>query len=535
MGKLEIQLDWDSPNYFPLNGFHPLFDFLKNDTFEKHNIEFVNFSLRQKTFKYLDHDELYKSTLTEIREQNRNKKAFGDVWKFFDLDDRFLSEISCSNIQFEHTFPLSLGLSEFVFHIESVQSLFIPFIETKSIPWEDLEKHPDYVDFKNYIEDILISSNCKAIICNYGITEKNLLKLFPKLHPKKITTMNFLNMHLAHDPKPLHSGDISNKNRILFTHSFHMNVSSLKQRGLEEFLRLSKIIQKSDLLKHLKPTIIMPNDGPNTSSGEYRGIEVIRGYVPEKMYRNILNQSSYLFLPSPDIHSKAIIDCVKHNITPIVQRHLGYLELGLNEENAIFLSPEVTDPLTNYKETKKIGKINFDKLESAFSLRKNKLHRHFVTDKLSWRVQAGISDLNKLCIEFNKLGKPKHNPSPVPIMLGPAKEKFGSAPRFSLYCHFNNKYIFSNRKCFLFSGSAKTPSNFQDILNCQKDGYGFFVHQFDEFSKELHTSKNLKNHPVLKAWSFKDIVYHFLQDYKVLFLFCRFWYRLFKKLRKPVI
>ena len=79
MDKIKVQLDWDSANYFPLNGFHPLFEFLQSDNFSKRDIEFVNFSLKQKTYKYKDFDDSFQTKLTEIREQNQNNRAFETV------------------------------------------------------------------------------------------------------------------------------------------------------------------------------------------------------------------------------------------------------------------------------------------------------------------------------------------------------------------------------------------------------------------------------------------------------------------------
>ena len=497
--------------------------------FLEQNVDFVNISIKQKTQKYFQFDQHFKRELTDIRLKNSKSKPFNTIWKYFDNDDMFISEINSSSVRFEHTFPLSLGISNFIFHIETVETLFLPFKKVNNVSSENMEEHKDYRDYKNYIEDILISDKCRSILCNYNITKKNLMRLFPKLEPKKITTLNFLDMHLAHDKQRNQLKDNFIKNRIFFNCSGYKNVSSNLKRELNQFIDLSKNILGLNELKHLRPTLYIPLDCQDDFDFDFdfEGIEVIRGFMPSKIYDKILRQSLYFFLPSAAINSKEMIDCVRTNTAPIVRRHLGYLDLGFNDDNSIFLSDKITDPLTLYNE--KIEKINFSKLLKTLKLKEKNRLQPWAPDKILQCSAAGMLEMQKFCNIFKNNKNNKTIQSSVPILRETVTlDKFATTPRYFLYGRFNGIHLFTNQEYFVISESAKAPSNFSKQVAREGDSNNHGIIHKSELSRKINNILDDANLP--GKWTYKDRFRRFIQNYRIPFLIFRFLYRLFKKL-----
>lgn len=527
MGELVVHVNWDSPNYGPLNGFHPLFDFLLDDFFDKKEVTFLNFSIKEKCEKYYSFDEHFRSQLTKICNANKTNKPFNMVWNYFSIEDQFLNEVSAIGLRFEHTFPLSLGISDFVFHLESVESLFLPFVHATGLNWLDDKGGDVRKQYLAFLSGLLSSDKCKKIFTNYDTTAFNFKNLFPDVDANKIKVIDFKSLHPS--TSVCRSTDRSSgtyKDRILFTHSFHGNVSSIKSRGIDEFLNFSMALSKNSALAHLKPTLLLPADYKSDFDFSCLNIDVFFGYVPPRKYKEILDQSGYLFLPSPAIHSKVIIDCVNHGITPIVRNHSPYSCLGLNNHNSIFLSQIETDPLSSECPFSTLDDRDLENLLKEIEKRE-------LTTNCDPAAQPS-SKSGEDVLEFNRLlsifkegdSRCANSQSNVPICFEVLKRAhFTSAPRFSLLATFNGFYIFTNRRHFVISKSSQPPASLNELLACETNlSRGIVM----EDLMGLSLNNNL---PSPGAFNFKERVRLSLQNAPLLYFSVRSIYRFCKKIR----
>ena len=533
MDKLKVQTDWDSTNYYSLNGFNPLFEFLTGDFFAKQNIEFINFSLKEKAAKYARLYPYVQTKLAEINKKNSENKAFTTIWNFFDPYDRILTEISSSDILFEHSFPLSMAISNFVFHLESIESLFLPFLVANDISLGDMNAHEDYKDYKSYIEGILTSDNCKEIICNYHSTKKNLIHFFPKIAPTKITVLNFLDIHFASEKQDLHaSGDVI-KNRLLFIYPFHTDNPNITERLLNQFLELSNAVLASNSLKHLIPTIINFQHG---FTNDYRGIEVIEGPLAKKIYKKLLKQTSYLFIPSPGIHSKKIIDCIKFNIIPILNQYSEHRELGLNHNNSIPLSENIFDSFANYDGKKFLERVNCSNLITSLVARERTPLKPITANVFLRRSSNGLLELEKFSRILRKNKQCVCRNLNEPILKMPLiPKKFLLTPGYLLYGKFNGKYFYTDSESFLSSDSDKTPSKFSEIMQCDKDSFGNVLFDTEELSKKIYDKEKMYIKESIARLPFKEQFKHHIQDHFALFFIIRSLYRLAKRFQNAVL
>ena len=232
---MRLQLDWDGPNYFNLNGFRPVFDFLQGQDVKKDDrVKFVTFPHFEKVYNYSKFFPRYEKELTSIKEANKDNYAFQLTWNVFDDYEQFLTELT-SEIFFSHKFPLSLGLSRFVFHLEDVKSLFLPLaihfdlVSNSSTKYYNFTNNhaSEFESYRRYIANILASDNCLAIFCHYKKTAEAILKLFPEYRfDKKIKMLDIFSLH--HEYQETIKREINDKKyRLLFTHSFRGDFNSI--------------------------------------------------------------------------------------------------------------------------------------------------------------------------------------------------------------------------------------------------------------------------------------------------------------------
>jgi len=423
-------------------------------------------------------------------------------------------------------------MSNFVFHIESTETLFLPFIVTNDISLADMPMHKDYEDYRGYVESILTSVNCKAIICNYQRTKENLSCLFPKIKPEKITVISFLDIYYSLETQDFHQSGETIKNRFLFRYPFHPDKPNVNHNFLNQFLKLSKALLSSNSLKHLKPTIIIPSGVQHDVINGYQGIEVIRGPLSKKIYNKIYQQTSYLFMPYPGINSKEVIDCIKFNIVAILNRHSEHQELGLSDSNSIPLSEKVFDSITNLDNTNAPKEIDCAALITSLVSKERAVSRPVTSNSLQRRVSTGVLEIRKFSEIFmkNKEYKCRNFNEPI-LRVKVIPEKFLLAPGFLLYGKFNGKYFYTDSEFFLSSGDGKAPSKFSEIMQCHKDSLGNVLFNKEEFSRRIYNSEKIHIKEIISRMPFKEQFKHYAQNYPALFFVFRSLYRLFKRFR----
>ncbi len=97
---MKINLDWDGCNYFPLNGFHPLFRFLERSSSEAGPASFVVHPYAQKLCAHEGLADQITRRVAELRQPHAASSPFAWTWKFFDCEEQFLTELLSEGIYF---------------------------------------------------------------------------------------------------------------------------------------------------------------------------------------------------------------------------------------------------------------------------------------------------------------------------------------------------------------------------------------------------------------------------------------------------
>jgi hypothetical protein len=544
---MKVNIDWDGFNYAPLNGYHPIFVFLQSDDcgVPKGTARFVVHSYANKLFSYNSYDSVFKLQLSKLRVANAENLAFKWTWRFFDSDEQFLTEYLSEEAYFCHTFPLSFGIRPFVFHVEDIKSMFLPFAAEFDIDVSAANQHPEFDTFRRYLGKILSSEKCLAIFCHYRETSDALLQLFQDFPIReKIRMLDLVSLHREYRDSLKESISpetiAPRKNRVLFTHSYHANIDSLQSRGLLSFFDLCSKLATSDIPSCLVPTLLIPSDYDGDIP-DIAGIEIFRGYVPIDIYESILNETKFHFIASPWIHTKVIIDCIVNNIVPICRRHPAYGEYGLSDLNSIDLGCPKYNALWFYEESELGIQIDFDAVLSKMRGFLNRTDENYANPapcilekNLESTITSVVQFKGLLAAQIGARGDPKETRLSGNLVEPISPKYFATSPRFLVHARFNGMTIFTNRQRYLYSHLNFMPPfvRMADLLN----GGNFFRsnHGFVLFN-DLATLLDAMNWVGAGAASPRQTLQLWLSRHKQLYLFVRAMYRGVNKIRKYVL
>jgi hypothetical protein len=291
-----LGLPWSLCSYKPLNGSHPLVrTFIENNN----NV-----------------------TPVQIKDF-LNDDCRRDVWLSY-LDHFSIEQMAQDfDILFAHTTPTYSGGKPWIFHFESVPSLFMPFMFTGNTRGVDLKKQ----DWFNYVKKQLNSSNCLIIFSHMKSSLKILEKLFdePKIS-KKLS-------HIPLSIKTRRNSEIALKFkigtplRILFTNSLHGNPKSFFLRGghhlLEAFADIRKHLPNAELTIRSR----IPENLSNYLSSPYPdGVKWIDSLINDEELDQLFLDHQIFALPAAGLHSHSLLRALAHGCVPILSDAFGYDE-----------------------------------------------------------------------------------------------------------------------------------------------------------------------------------------------------------------
>lgn len=356
---------------------------------EFENLVFGFQKYEEKIENYNHYDELFRRELTDIREKNSESFGFNLTWNFFDIDEQFITEHGYGNIFFTHTFPLSLGLKNFVFHFEDINMLFLPLIVSQNKKLSDLLGTKEFNDFLAYLLERFLDDKCLAIFVHYRQTLVSFEAMFNvKKILDKVVFLDIiqLNKEAENFSKAPSNGKSKDKNKILFTHSAHGNPSTLTQRGLFDFLDFIKENQISISENNLVPTLLI-NVLPEIDPARLKGVNIIEGFLPSKCYRRLLNETKFYFISSVHVHTTVLLDCDIYNITPVV-RNLDVLSSFEFNAGKILVSDELINPLALCGTDGLVKHVDQIKLKNNFVIFINK--KFAPPDEISLHTKVDI-------------------------------------------------------------------------------------------------------------------------------------------------
>ena len=358
---------------------------------ESENLVFGFQKYEEKIENYNHYNELFKRELTDIREKNSGSLGFNLTWTFFDIDEQFITEHGGGDIFFTHTFPLSLGLKNFVFHFEDINMLFLPLIASQNKKLSDLFGTKYFDDFVTYLSERFLDDKCLAIFVHYSQTLVSFESMFnDEKILNKVVFLDILQLNKEAENLSMapNMTQFEDKNKILFTHSAHGNPSTLTQRGLFDFLDFIEENQISISENNLVPTLLI-NALPKIDPARLKGVNIIEGFLPLKCYSRLLNETKFHFISSVHVHTSVLLNCDIHNIAPIV-RNLDVLSSFEFYAGKILISDELINPLALCGTDDLVKHVDQIELKNKFDI--------FINKKFSYSNR--ISLYRKLDVKY---------------------------------------------------------------------------------------------------------------------------------------
>ena len=327
-GAIRLGLPWRMPHYRPLNGSHPLMESFLHGNAAVWATDLdrdVPASQAQRA-----------AVLLQLTRQARRlpHESTGKLIEWLDVDAQFSIEAQASrhDALFLHTTPLHAGTQPWVFHFESMASLFMPFLFTGNTTGVDLASQ----GYFKLVHEALESPACRHIFSHMRGSLETLCRVFDspliaskcrhvplgiRCHESGVATSKF------DRPGPL---------RILFTNSLHQDPRSFYLRGghhlLAAFARLRET--KPDI--ELTVLSSVPTDlQQRFAKAQLTGVNWISERIDDATLEQLLLEHHLFALPAAGLHSYSLLRALAHGCVPIVSDAVGYDEFTGGIEDSV--------------------------------------------------------------------------------------------------------------------------------------------------------------------------------------------------------
>jgi hypothetical protein len=224
---------------------------------------------------------------------------------------------------FMHTTPLYAGSRPWIFHFESVPSLFMPFAFTGATRGLDVRSQGWF----RLLRERLADPRCLRIFSHMRGSLAMLVQLFDhtaiaaKCHHVPLGIVPSGEAEIA--PK-FEQGD---RLRILFTNSLHGNPDSFYLRGghhlLSAFARLRRDFPTAELtVLSAVPEDLMGRFPPS----HFIGVNWINHRLDDATLDGLFLGHHLFALPAAGLHSHTLLRAMAHGCVPVVSDALGYEE-----------------------------------------------------------------------------------------------------------------------------------------------------------------------------------------------------------------
>jgi len=316
---IRLGLPWQMSHYRILNGPHPLVrSFIEGNA----AIECRNIDLKAvATGKQLD------AVLRQLVEQSRCLPSddVSHLIAALNIPEQVTIEADGDNFDclYLHTSPMYAGSRPFIFHFESFQSLFLPYVLTGNTRGADL-LHSGY---SAQIRNALESEQCIRIFSHMKGSLASLRSVFES---EGISAKAFhvpLGIQLQSLDKITAKFKTRGPLRILFTNSLHQDPNSFYLRGghllLDAFARLRRTHP------HARLTILssVPADLlTRFKESFFEGVEWLQAGVSDRALEELFLDHHVFALPAAGLHSLSLLRALANGCIPIVSDACGYEE-----------------------------------------------------------------------------------------------------------------------------------------------------------------------------------------------------------------
>jgi hypothetical protein len=325
---IRLGLPWQMPFYLPLNGSHPLVEsFLHGNTaveaFDLDPYATASAVRRAVVMEYISEQVAYIDDDSSER-----------FMAWLDVNSQFAIEGQSARLDslFLHTTPLYAGTRPFLFHFESLPSLFMPFMFTGNTSGIDLTSK----GYFKLVRKALESDQCLRIFSHLRSSVDMLCRVFDspvitskchhvplgiRVHDAQIATAKF------NQPRTL---------RILFTNSLHNNPDSFYLRGGHHLLTAFERLRKSGMDIALTVLSAIPDSLPaRFTPAQLESVDWIDERVDDAALEQLFLSHHLFALPAAGLHSHSLMRAFAHGCVPILSDAPGYEEYTQGIEDSV--------------------------------------------------------------------------------------------------------------------------------------------------------------------------------------------------------
>jgi len=329
-GRVRLGLPWHLPFYRALNGAHPLVDSFVNGHRDVATVACAPTAGRDPA--------ALQGMMGALCARTRGLAAEhrGDYLKWIDPHEQASIDAQASlyDALFTHTAPFYLGVQPWIFHFESLPTVFSPFVNTGNCAGIALRQ----LGVFGALKETFAAASCKAIFTHMRSSREAFGRVFDdaaiadKLHhvPLGIAALD--------ESAALAKFDAPGPLRILFTNSLHQNPISFFLRGGHHLLHAFNRLRQEGVDVEL--TVI--SSVPHTSSvaapeRNIPGVTWVTERISDGALDRLLREHHVFALPAAGLHSFSLLRALSHGCVPIVSDALGYEEYTQEIEESVFL------------------------------------------------------------------------------------------------------------------------------------------------------------------------------------------------------
>jgi hypothetical protein len=343
--QLNVATPWSQTNFFPLNGFHPLYRALFD--FAPKEID-LNAWDNVKLQNALQADEGLRAKLVSLvrQEDARTSTEGGGIKRqydqFFDPSNRILTRLLPGDIEFLHTAPFASLTRPFVFHCEAFSPIFMPFAQQGGGEFQN------HTELKQLYGAIFANPLCLGIFSHVPETLRSFETFFddPEITRKlKASRIGLSEKAFANLPQTRELNLTAP--RFLFINSAHQNPENFFRRGGHIALRFWKNYVRDGRRGQLVLRCSRPSDAilrqygvdPDFVADEMgKSILWAQGYLANHEINALTEHSDFFLLPSASLHSASILQAMNAGAIPVVTDAVGTSVYVKDSENGIVLS-----------------------------------------------------------------------------------------------------------------------------------------------------------------------------------------------------
>lgn len=311
-----LGLPWQLPHYRPLNGPHPLVcSFLDG-----------NAAVRPVVLEACE-ARPGNAVVTAIARQAQAlaPDRIETFVNWLNPGDQAAIEAQSAGFDalFLHTTPLYAGSRPWIFHFESVPSLFMPFAFTGATRGLDVRAQGWF----RLLRERLADPRCLRIFSHMRGSLAMFVELFDDAAIAAKCHHVPLGIALRDEAEIAPKFEQRDRLRILFTNSLHGNPDSFYLRGghhlLSAFARLRRDFPNAELtVLSAVPEDLMGRFSPS----HFIGVNWINHRLDDATLDGLFLGHHLFALPAAGLHSHSLLRAMAHGCVPVVSDALGYEE-----------------------------------------------------------------------------------------------------------------------------------------------------------------------------------------------------------------